>query len=29
MNWIEAQFAQIQQMGEAHYLAQQVKKEES
>jgi len=26
VNWIEAQFAQIQQMGEAHYLAQQVKK---
>jgi bacterioferritin len=26
-NWIEAQFAQIQQMGEAHYLAQQVKDE--
>jgi bacterioferritin len=29
VNWIEAQFAQIQQMGEAHYLAQQVKKETS
>jgi bacterioferritin len=29
VNWIEAQFAQIQQMGEAHYLAQQVKKAES
>jgi bacterioferritin len=26
-NWLEAQFAQIQQMGEAHYLAQQVKDE--
>jgi bacterioferritin len=25
VNWIEAQQAQIQQMGEAHYLAQQVK----
>jgi len=28
VNWIEAQFAQMQQMGEAHYLAQQVKKED-
>jgi bacterioferritin len=28
VNWIEAQFAQIQQMGEAHYLAQQVRKED-
>lgn len=29
VNWIEAQFSQIQQMGEAHYLAQQVKKGDS
>lgn len=28
VNWIEAQLAQIQQLGEAHYLAQQVKKDE-
>jgi bacterioferritin len=28
VNWIEAQLAQIQQIGEAHYLAQQVKKGE-
>jgi bacterioferritin len=27
VNWIEAQLAQLQQMGEAHYLAQQVKDE--
>src|SRR5262245_34262401 len=27
VNWIEAQLAQIQQIGEAHYLAQQVKHE--
>lgn len=28
VNWIEAQLSQIAQMGEAHYLAQQVKEEE-
>lgn len=27
-NWIEAQQSLIQQVGEAHYLAQQIKEEE-
>jgi bacterioferritin len=28
VNWIEAQLTQIQQMGEVHYLSQQVKRED-
>jgi bacterioferritin len=29
LNWIEAQLTLIQQMGEAHYLAQQVREEQA